>query len=66
MQKVSAEASSSQDIRVIQAAAEQMKEDADIIDLTYQSIAKYDIDAAQSGVYYEQPSTIQGSIHRSN
>ena len=68
MKQLQAFAAQAEDIVKLQQAVEQSAQALDTIDLAYQSIRKYDIDAEQP--YYAEPrpvqtsSSIQGSIWR--
>ena len=64
MQQLNEKAATEQNIAALQSISEQIHKESEIIDLTYQSIAKYDVDAQGSGVYYEPSSSVQGSIRR--
>lgn len=64
MQQLNEKAATEQNIDALQSISEQINKEAEIIDLTYQSIAKYDVDAQGSGAYYETSSSVQGSIRR--
>ena len=64
MKQMNARTLSDQTLDSLEAAAERIAQEADVIDLTYQSIAKYDIESDQVPYYNQQPYSMQGSIRR--